>query len=106
MSNDTSWILPTNAVQDFGTNGGSNIWSSIHGVVDPISSSAYWIWSLPDNGGYADFYTKIVLSTSAAPPPPAATPVPAALPLSATGLGVLGVMGWRRKRKAAADNRA
>jgi hypothetical protein len=28
----------------------------------------------------------------------AATPIPAALPLFATGLGVLGLLGWRRKR--------
>jgi hypothetical protein len=32
----------------------------------------------------------------------AATPLPAALPLFAGGLGALGVLGWRRKRKAAA----
>ena len=32
----------------------------------------------------------------------AATPVPAALPLFATGLGALGLFGWRRKKKAAA----
>ena len=31
---------------------------------------------------------------------PAATPLPAALPLFATGLGGLGLLGWRRKRKA------
>jgi hypothetical protein len=31
-----------------------------------------------------------------------ATPLPAALPLFASGLGVLGVLGWRRKKKAAA----
>jgi hypothetical protein len=30
------------------------------------------------------------------------TPVPAALPLFATGLGALGMFGWRRKRKAQA----
>ena len=30
------------------------------------------------------------------------TPLPAALPLFATGLGALGLFGWRRKRKAAA----
>jgi hypothetical protein len=30
------------------------------------------------------------------------TPLPAALPLFAGGLGVLGLLGWRRKRKAAA----
>jgi hypothetical protein len=29
----------------------------------------------------------------------AATPLPAALPLFGTGLGVLGLLGWRRKRK-------
>jgi hypothetical protein len=31
-----------------------------------------------------------------------ATPLPAALPLFATGLGALGLFGWRRKRKNAA----
>ena len=29
-----------------------------------------------------------------------ATPLPAALPLFATGLGVLGLLGWCRRRKA------
>jgi len=32
----------------------------------------------------------------------AATPIPAALPLFATGIGGLGLLGWRRKRKAKA----
>jgi hypothetical protein len=32
--------------------------------------------------------------------PSSATPLPAALPLFATGLGTLGLLGWRRKRKA------
>jgi hypothetical protein len=31
-----------------------------------------------------------------------ATPLPAALPLFATGLGALGLLGWRRRRKAQA----
>jgi hypothetical protein len=34
--------------------------------------------------------------------PGAATPLPAALPLFATGLGALGLFGWRRKRNEAA----
>ena len=34
--------------------------------------------------------------------PVSETPLPAALPLFATGLGALGLLGWRRKRKAAA----
>jgi hypothetical protein len=32
---------------------------------------------------------------------PATTPLPASLPLFASGLGALGLLGWRRKRKAA-----
>ena len=32
----------------------------------------------------------------------ATTPLPAALPLFATGLGALGLLGWRRKKKAVA----
>ena len=31
------------------------------------------------------------------------TPLPATLPLFATGLGALGLLGWRRKRKLAAS---
>jgi hypothetical protein len=31
------------------------------------------------------------------------TPIPAALPLFATGLGAMGLLGWRRKRKNADD---
>jgi hypothetical protein len=34
--------------------------------------------------------------------PPSATPLPATLPLFATGIGALGLLGWRRKRKAQA----
>jgi hypothetical protein len=34
---------------------------------------------------------------------PAPTPLPDALPLFATGLGVMGLFGWRRKRKAQAS---
>jgi hypothetical protein len=30
------------------------------------------------------------------------TPIPATLPLFATGLGAIGLLGWRRKRKNAA----
>jgi hypothetical protein len=35
-----------------------------------------------------------------------ATPLPAALPLFATGVGALGLFGWRRKRKNATANAA
>jgi hypothetical protein len=41
----------------------------------------------------------IEITHGASPNP---VPLPATLPLFATGLGVLGLLGWRRKRKAAA----
>jgi hypothetical protein len=37
---------------------------------------------------------------------PGEVPLPAALPLFATGLGALGLLGWRRKRKNVAANAA
>jgi hypothetical protein len=33
--------------------------------------------------------------------PPSTVPLPATLPLFATGLGALGLLGWRRKKAAA-----
>jgi hypothetical protein len=49
--------------------------------------------------------TQYVWATSNAftlftPATPSAVSLPAALPLFATGLGALGLLGWRRKRKA------
>jgi hypothetical protein len=38
--------------------------------------------------------------------PPALTPIPGALPLFASGLGALGLLGWRKKRKNAAGIKA
>ena len=55
-----------------------------------VTPGAYtWTW---DNG--AD---NFVLQIG-----PVATPLPATLPLFATGLGALGLLGWRRKKKAQA----
>jgi hypothetical protein len=44
-------------------------------------------------------FDNIVFEAAASP---ATVPLPGALPLMATGLGALGVLGWRRKRKAQA----
>ena len=48
-------------------------------------------------GAYAA-YSGITLGSASVN----ATPLPAALPLFATGLGALGLLGWRRKRKKSA----
>lgn len=45
---------------------------------------------------------QLILDVIAGPPTTSATPLPAALPLFASGLGALGLLGWRRKRKTAA----
>ena len=54
--------------------------------------------------GYVDNFTIGVngANTTFNFDPAAATPLPAALPLFATGLGAMGLLGWRRKRKATA----
>jgi hypothetical protein len=51
-------------------------------------------------GTGADFGT-LIMSTDGSIGA-AATPLPAALPLFAGGLGALGIVGWRRKRKSVA----
>jgi hypothetical protein len=48
----------------------------------------------------ADFQDSIISQSGATfTPLTGATPLPAALPLFATGLGAMGLFGWRRKRK-------
>ena len=97
-ANNTTWTQPSAAVQNFGQNGGNNIWGdAIGGPVPGISNQAFWIWSNPDNANYADLSTAI-FSTEA----PVVTPLPAALPLFAGGLGVLGLLARRRNRNSAA----
>ena len=62
-----------------------------------VSDSVFY--ALFDDGGAGpdkDFDDMVVRIAAA----PIATPLPGALPLFATGLGALGLLGWRRKRKA------
>jgi hypothetical protein len=54
---------------------------------------------LPDGGTtQSGFFAEDNLTIGASP----TTPLPGALPLFATGLGAMGLLGWRRKRKNAA----
>ncbi len=64
---------------------------------DPIDS--YGIFLAGYESGY--LFNGMTLD-GAGQADPLGTPLPAALPLFATGLGALGLLGWRRKRKNAA----
>lgn len=55
--------------------------------------------SFPDA---ADFSIQVSDGVSNVPIS-AATPIPGALPLFTSGLGIMGLLGWRRKRKGAAE---
>jgi hypothetical protein len=95
------WVQPTGGVQYYDANGhvpATNPWGPRGG----IDLSALFIW--PNDGqsndgcfnlgGFCtvDLMTEILPLTSA-------TPLPATLPLLATGLGVIGFIAKRRKRK-------
>jgi hypothetical protein len=69
------------------------IGTSFSGVAATSGTLKLFFWD-ENNGENAN---SIVADVTAAE-----TPVPAALPLFATGLGALGLLGWRRKRKQAA----
>ena len=62
----------------------------IHGPVDFELTA-----NLPDG-------LQVLVISDPIPQGLAQTPLPAALPLFASGLGALGLLGWRRKRKAQA----
>jgi hypothetical protein len=73
----------------------------------PVDLSAPYvtteIYTIVMQGGtYSEADASIDLSTSLLSGDTSATPIPGALPLFASGLGALGLFGWRRKRKNAA----
>ena len=57
----------------------------------PVSATMYLSLDLQAQGYTATFVSGLDV----------ATPLPATLPLFATGLGMMGLLGWRRKRKRA-----
>ena len=71
-------------------------WLSTFALLGSEQLQGIWIGEgLAGGNTGADSLTVNSLSISA-------TPLPAALPLFATGLGALGFLGWRRKRKVGA----
>ncbi len=63
-------------------------------LVAEFDCSGCEVYDTPQTFGGFQFATEV--------PGTGATPLPAALPLFGTGLGVMGLFGWRRKRKGAA----
>jgi hypothetical protein len=58
------------------------------------------VWSVNGGGKLATISQFGNIEIAIGPPVPVdTTPLPAALPLFATGLGALGLLGWRRRRK-------
>jgi hypothetical protein len=63
------------------------------------SAPVFYSAAYTQNGGPG---AQINASFNDSTTPPPSVPLPAALPLFATGLGAMGLLGWRRKRKNAA----
>jgi hypothetical protein len=78
--------------------GGFAYWQSQGGcsASEPAGSCTV-VGSSPEPEGEPQIYGTLSFELA-----PVATPLPAALPLFAAGLGALGLFGWRRKRKTVA----
>jgi hypothetical protein len=102
------WVTPgSGGLISFATNAvGTGTWGPPRAG---INSAAQYIWSTESmaevtsldgcyfTGCTVDFSTPIYWNG------PAAVPIPATLPLLASGLGALGLLSWRRKRKKVAS---
>lgn len=82
--------------------------SALTWALSSDATSSWFLFGFNDSGADADFddfvgVARVYCGTpqGAACDPPLATPLPAALPLFAGGLGVIGLLARRRKRKAA-----
>ena len=69
---------------------GTNFWASAAAVLTPTTNFGSW---------YGHGFEAVTAAQDAGLN---TTPLPAALPLFATGIGAIGLLGWRRKRKAQA----
>lgn len=95
----------------FSTDASGNIVTWIVLMNEPFSLLNYEIYTekpnptdafSSDGGYYATTNEGYVLGNPSMWTAMSQTPIPAALPLFASGLGAIGLLGWRRKRKAAA----
>ncbi len=93
-----SLLLSNNGLLDQGL----HTLDSAHGGTDLFYYVAYVDAGVPSGGQGSNIllHTLSIEATTGRSGDP--TPIPAALPLFGTGLGALGLLGWRRKRKAQA----
>ena len=99
FSVDGSGALTAADFRGTGYFGTSYVYFAFNKIADAPANGGIFQY-LSDGAGHfsqsgGDFGNANFVSVSA-------TPLPAALPLFASGLGALGLLGWRRKRKAAA----
>jgi hypothetical protein len=96
LGNIVNWLVNIISNSCTGFPPGSNcfiVTQTASATVNPGNDSAAF-----STGTYLSYTTGP--NGSWGPPTVGTTPLPAALPLFATGLGALGLLGWRRKRKA------
>src|SRR5665213_1257811 len=72
------------------------------GAYDGSNAAYYYLYGNDPNAQANGLGSRMDLTISVRSGSDTATPLPAALPLFATGLGAMGVLGRRRKKKAAA----
>ena len=90
-------LLDTLVISGIPTGANQNYAVSFIGFIDPSQSYDKIVFGTAVGGeevGYDNFTIGV--------PNAGTTPLPPALPLFASGLGALGLLGWRRKKKAAA----
>src|SRR5262249_48695555 len=100
-----TWVLPA-VNENEPTSESVGIWTN----PTPLAAANLGLVTLNQSNGitlsdlinFTNTASGAMITFSSDPTLIAIVPVPAALPLFATGLGALGLFGWRRKRKAAA----
>jgi len=95
-------LVPVGDDMHIAFNDGGTLSSFTGGSLDSTISDIEISTPSPDASYNAYALTGTLVSSGGAfagPTYVAPTPLPAALPLFATGLGVMGLLGWRRKRK-------
>ena len=101
LNNVTTVLTVNNTLGSGGSTSGSNFY---YGFYDTTTTYKQIVFNSDSISAGDDVFGFDDLSVGSLEQvtPNSTTPVPAALPLFASGLGAFGYFGWRRKRKAAA----